>query len=93
MAAQLVKNLPAMRETRVQFPGWEDPLEKGTATHSSVLAWVPKSWTRLRDFHFSKQSVYFFSAAKREVNPPRKEYLNILSISPVKSSVPALREI
>ena len=36
---QLVKNLPAMRETWVRSLGWEDPLEKGTATHSSVLAW------------------------------------------------------
>ena len=37
--AQLVKNLPAMQETLVQFLGWEDPLEKGKATHSSILAW------------------------------------------------------
>ena len=37
--AQLVKNLPAMLETRVQSLGWEDPLEKGMATHSSILAW------------------------------------------------------
>ena len=37
--AQQVKNPPAMRETWVRSLGWEDPLEKGTATHSSVLAW------------------------------------------------------
>ena len=37
--AQLVKNLPAMWETWVRSVGWEDPLEKGKATHSSVLAW------------------------------------------------------
>ena len=37
--AQLVKNPPAMRETRVQSMGWEDPLEKGKATLTSVLAW------------------------------------------------------
>ena len=58
---QLVKNPPAMRETWVRSLGWEDPLEKGMATHSSILAWripwtvvheVPKSWTRLSDFHF-----------------------------------------
>ena len=36
--AQLVKNLPAVRETRVQSLGWEDPLEKEAATHSSILA-------------------------------------------------------
>ena len=35
----MVKRLPAMRETRVQFLGWEDPLEKEMAIHSSTLAW------------------------------------------------------
>ena len=39
LVAQLVKNLPAMRETWVRSLGWEDPLEKGTATHSRTLAW------------------------------------------------------
>ena len=39
LAAQLVKNLPAMQETQVWFLGWEDPLEKEMATHSSILAW------------------------------------------------------
>ena len=37
--AQAVRNLPAMRETWVQTLGWEDPLEEGMATHSSILAW------------------------------------------------------
>ena len=37
--AQTIKNLPAMQETQVQFLGWEDPLEEGMVTHSSVLAW------------------------------------------------------
>ena len=37
--AQLVKNPSAMWETWVQSLGWEDPLEKGMATHSSILAW------------------------------------------------------
>ena len=60
LVAQLVKNLPAVQETRVQSLGWEDPLEKEMATHSSILglenlthrgAWwaavhgVAKSWT------------------------------------------------
>ena len=61
----MVKNLPAMQETWVQSLAWEDPLEKGMATHSSILAWkipwteelgglhtvhgVAKSRTRLRD--------------------------------------------
>ena len=35
----MVKNLPAMQETHVWFLGWEDALEKGMATHSSILAW------------------------------------------------------
>ena len=44
LVAQLVKNLPAMQETWVRFLGWEDPLEEGMATHSSILAWeIP--WT------------------------------------------------
>ena len=38
LVAQLVKNLPSMQKTWVQSPGWEDPLEKGKATHSSILA-------------------------------------------------------
>ena len=37
--AQTVKNLPAMQETQVRSLGWEDTLEKGMATHSSILAW------------------------------------------------------
>jgi len=42
--AQLVKSLPTVQESQVQFLGWEDPLEEGMATHSSILAWrIP--WT------------------------------------------------
>ena len=44
IVAQLVKNPPAMRETWVRSLGWKDPLERGMATHSSILAWrIP--WT------------------------------------------------
>ena len=39
LVPQTVKNLPAMQETYVPSLGWEDPLEKGMATHSSILAW------------------------------------------------------
>ena len=39
LVTQLVKNLPAMWETWVQSLSWVDPLEKGTAAHSSILAW------------------------------------------------------
>ena len=46
LVAQMVKHLPAMQETWVQSLGWEDPLEKGMATHSSILAgripWIEK---------------------------------------------------
>ena len=44
MMAQMMKNLPVMRETQVRSLGWEDPLEKGMATHSGIPAWrIP--WT------------------------------------------------
>ena len=59
----MVKSLPAVQTTRVQSLRWEDPLEEGQATHSSILAWkipwteepgttvhgVAKSWTQLSD--------------------------------------------
>ena len=57
----LVNNPPAMWETWVRSLGWEDPLEKGKATHSSILAWripwttvrgVAKNRTQVSDFHF-----------------------------------------
>ena len=44
LAAQMVKTLPAMQKTQVRFLGWEDPLQEGTATHSSILAWRT-AWT------------------------------------------------
>ena len=44
VVAQMVKNLPAMEETWVQSLGWEDPLAKGMATHSTILAWIIQ-WT------------------------------------------------
>ena len=65
--AQLIKNLPAIREILVQSLGLEDPLEKGKATHSSILAWripwsvfhgVAKSRKRLSDSHFHFTFVY-----------------------------------
>ena len=67
LVAQTVKHMPTMQETRVQSLGWEDPLEKEMAPHSSVLAWkIPwteepgrlqfrgsQSWTRLSNFTFT----------------------------------------
>ena len=71
MVTQLVKNLPAMRDTWIQSLGWEDPLEKGTSTHSRILAWripwdctvpwVAKSRTRLSDFHFPSRWLPIFT--------------------------------
>ena len=58
LVAQLVKNPPAVQESWVRSLGWEDPLEKGMATHSSILAWrIPCSWGHkesdtVSDFHF-----------------------------------------
>ena len=73
MVAQTVKNPTAVQETWVQSLGWEDPLEKGTATHYSILAWrtpwteepgrlhlvhgVTESQTGLRGFHFHFQRI------------------------------------
>jgi len=43
LVVHMVKNLPVMRETWVRYLGWEDPLEKGKATRSSILAWrIPR---------------------------------------------------
>ena len=71
LVAQMVKHLPTVRETWVRSLGWEDPLEKEMATHSSTLAWkipwteersrlqsrVAKSWTWLSDFTSSLQTM------------------------------------
>ena len=46
LVAQMVKNMPAMQETQVQSLGQEDPMEKGIAIHSSILAWRI-SWTEI----------------------------------------------
>ena len=48
--AQLVKNMSGMQETWVRSLHWEDPLEKGKATHPSILAWRQLNWTQLSDF-------------------------------------------
>ena len=53
--AQMIKNLPAVQETQVRSLGGEDPLEKGMATHSSILAWrIP--WTEELDGLLSMRS-------------------------------------
>ena len=63
LIAQLVKNPPAMQETWVQSLGWEDPLEKGKATHSSVLAWrIP--WTVHR---VAKSLTFTFTTFRKDL--------------------------
>ena len=66
LVSQLLKNLPAMLETWVQSLGWDDPLEKGMATHYSILAWgihglyihgAASSQTWLSNFHNVKISL------------------------------------
>ena len=52
------KEPPAMQETWVQSLAWEDPLEKGTATHYWPGNRTAKSWTRLSDFHFLFKKLY-----------------------------------
>ena len=76
LVAQLVKNPPAVRETWVCSPGWEDPLEKGTATHSLfwpgefhglyIVLGVAKSWTRLSDFHSLTHSLNNMTTTEKE---------------------------
>ena len=53
LVAQVVENLPAVRETWVQSLGWEDPLEKGKATHSSILAWSHRELDMTEQLSFS----------------------------------------
>ena len=59
LVTQLVKNLPAMQDTWILSWGWQDPLEKEKAIHSSILAWgkVAKSWIWLSDFHFDDRTL------------------------------------
>ena len=75
LVAQLVKNPPAIRETWVQSLGWEDPLEKGAATHSSILAWripwtpqVAKNRTQQSDFHVHLRPPQFRSLETSSVS-------------------------
>ena len=81
--AQMVKNLPAMRETQVQCLGRKDPLEKGMATHSNILAWkIP--WTEepggLQSM--GSQRVRHDRATKHACIPLRGESYSFLLNSP-----------
>ena len=65
---KLVKNPPAMQETWVRSLGWEDPLEKGMATHSSILAWrIP--WATADDDSSHEIKRHLFSGRIAMTNP------------------------
>ena len=68
LVAQLVKNPPAMQETWVWSLGWEDPLEKGKATHFSILAWRI-SWTHKESAGLNNCffSLFFYGALRTEL--------------------------
>jgi len=102
LAAQMVKNLPAMRETWVQFLGWEDPLEESMATHSGILAWespwteklqslgsqrVGHNWTT--KYHLGSPSMYIFGFKRTHFKSlPAIKELNIMT--PASYSLPDL---
>ena len=65
LVAQMVKNLPKIQETQVQFLGWEDLLEKGIATYSSIHAWIIPmargTWQATKELHTAEQPhIHFF---------------------------------
>ena len=81
LVTQLVKNPRAIQETWVWSPSWEDPLEKGKATHYSILAWrivhgVAKNWHNWATFtfHFFAGVFYFFICFKRIGNYFMKQF-------------------
>ena len=58
LVAQTIKHLPTMQETQVRSLGWEDPVEKEMATHSSILAWIiPRTEERCRLQSMASQRV------------------------------------
>ena len=89
LVAQMVKNLPIMQETQVWFLGWEGPLEKGMAIHSSILAWrIPwteepgglqsMAWQRVR--HNWAPNTFTFSLIPEPSFPKHSGYKHISGI-------------
>ena len=76
--AQLVKNLPAMRETWFHPMGWEDPLEKGKATHSSILAWKESDMTEQFSLSlYIPTDIYSALTNVSGINPAIDIYLSV----------------
>ena len=84
LVAQLEKNLPEMQETRVRFLGWEDPLEKEMAIHSSILAWRTP-WTEEPGRLLRVPRVRHNSATTPP--PPRLAFIDQMPKSAQNSSV------
>ena len=76
--AQLVKNLPAMQENLIQFLGWEDPMEKGKATHSSILAW--RSPWGLSELDTTEQLSHHIFGIENSGNPLHHSYLRDIQV-------------
>ena len=70
LVAQTVKNLPTMQETHVRSLGQEDPLEKGMATHSSILAWRIPCKRSMHGLHEDKQA-WWVTVHRIPKNPTR----------------------
>ena len=98
--AQMVKNLSTVQETWVRSLGWEDPLEKGMATHSSILLnsmergtvhWVAKNWTRLSDFHFHAIIQFLLFKSNTKFAILYRQIIHCLSVSlRVKVEIPSM---
>ena len=97
LVAQTVKNLPAVQETWVQSMGWEDPLEEGMATHSSILAWrIPRTeepskvypWdykeSDMSDLHTQTMSLYIYTISSLSIHLSRILSLSIIITQVVK---------
>ena len=81
LVAQTVKSLPTMWETWVRSLGWEDPLEKGMGTHSSILAWkIP--WS---NFHFPSVLTWVTYSSLRCLEPPGHTWFVITDFRGVAS--------
>ena len=92
LVAQMVKNLPAMQETWVQSLGWEDPLQKGMATRSSIMAWrIPRGLKELdtteqlslllKYFCMSHQfPLYYFTLVEFILNSIEVKFVSILKL-------------
>ena len=82
LVAQIVKNLPAMRETWVRSLGWEDPLEKGITTHSSILAWRLHGQRSLGTVHKLGQEPSLLTGRQSAQRPSLKPCPHIQSKGP-----------